>query len=168
MEAEPLEETAAGATPAVDGETGATAPPVADLTSMPFRVMHVASVLYDLGSPSPQVHLVEQDAPYRHLDIPIALADAQALHRALADVAAARPSTHELASQVIARLQADVIAVRIVRVEGGVFYAELDLMSARGREQFDCRPSDALVLALRQSVPAPILAAEAVLATFYE
>ncbi len=137
------------------------APPV-------FRVMNIESVLYDLTDSSPLVHLTEAEMPYRYAAIPIALAEAVALQHALSDVEGRRPGTHELFAQVLARLQCDVVAVRIVRYDQGVFYAELDVMSPRGREVFDCRASDALILATRQRVPAPVLCAEEVLATLYE
>jgi bifunctional DNase/RNase len=48
-----------------------------------------------------------------------------------------------------------------------VFYAELDVMTPRGREVFDARPSDAFILALRQAVSAPILCDEEVLGQFF-
>lgn len=133
-----------------------------------FRVVHAESVSFELGDASPHVHLMEADAPYRNLSVPIALAEAQALHGALHGVAGRRPGTHELASEVIARLRADIIAARIVRIESGVYVAELDLMTPQGREVFDCRTSDAIILALRQSVPAPILCADEVLASAYD
>jgi bifunctional DNase/RNase len=41
------------------------------------------------------------------------------------------------------------------------------VMTPRGREQFDCRTSDAFILALRQAVPAPILCAEEVIQSFF-
>jgi bifunctional DNase/RNase len=40
-------------------------------------------------------------------------------------------------------------------------------MTPRGREGFDARPSDALILALRQVVNAPILCNEEVLGEFF-
>ncbi|HVB71190.1 MAG TPA: bifunctional nuclease family protein [Acidimicrobiales bacterium] len=129
-----------------------------------FRVMDAVSVTYDLADASPHVHLMESEAPYRNLSIPIGLADAVALHQAMERVEGRRPGIHELTSQILGRLQADVVAARIVRVDGGVFYAELDLMSPRGREVIDCRTSDAIILALRQRVTSPILCAEDVLA----
>jgi bifunctional DNase/RNase len=128
-----------------------------------FRVMSAESVTYDLADASPQVHLMESEAPYRFLSIPIALPEAQALRQAMENVAGRRPGTHELAAEILARLQADVVAARITRFENGVFFAELDLMSPRGREVLDCRTSDAIILALRQRVVAPILCAEEVL-----
>ena len=132
-----------------------------------FRVMTAESVLFDLGDVSPQVHLMEAEAPFRYLSIPIALGEAHALYHAMNAIEGRRPGTHELITSIMGRLQADVIASRIVRHDQGVFYAELDLMTPRGRELFDCRTSDALILALRQSVPAPILCAESVLSDFY-
>ena len=132
-----------------------------------FRVMIVESVLFDLVDASPLVHLMEAEEPFRYMAIPIALPEATALNSALAGIEGRRPSTHELFSSVLARLQCDVIAVRIVRNEAGVYYAEIDVMSPRGREIFDCRTSDGLILALRQGVPAPVLCAEEVLALLY-
>jgi bifunctional DNase/RNase len=132
-----------------------------------FRVMRMESVLYDLTDPSPLVHLMEAESPFRYLVIPVAVPDAIAIQHAQSSVEGRRPSTSELMTSILARLQAEVIAARIVRYDEGVFYAELDLMTPRGREVFDCRTSDALTLALRQRVPAPILCAEEVLATYF-
>jgi bifunctional DNase/RNase len=132
-----------------------------------FRVMNVESVLYDLNDASPLVHLMEAESPFRYLAIPLAVPDAIALQHAHSAIEGRRPSTSELMTAMLARLQAEVIAARIVRYDAGIFYAELDLMTPRGREVFDCRTSDALVLALRQRVPAPILCAEEVLSLYF-
>jgi bifunctional DNase/RNase len=132
-----------------------------------FRVMTVESVLYDLSDASPLVHLMEAESPFRYLAIPLAVPDAIALQNAQRAIAGRRPSTSELVTTILTRLQAEVIAARIVRFEEGIFYAELDLMTPRGREVFDCRTSDALILALRQRVPAPILCAEEVLSLYF-
>ena len=106
--------------------------------------MSIESVLFDLSDSSPLVHLIEEESPYRYLAIPIALAEAVALHNALDKIDGRRPGTHEVMSEVLRRLNADIVAARITRYDGGVFYAELDLMTPRGREIFDCRTSDAL------------------------
>jgi bifunctional DNase/RNase len=132
-----------------------------------FKVMTVESVMYDLSDPAPLVHLTEAESPYRYVTIPIALPEAVALHNAVSDIDGRRPGTHELVASVLRRLQCDVIAARIVRYEQGIFYAELDLMTPKGREVFDCRTSDALILAARQTVPAPVLCAETVLEALY-
>lgn len=132
-----------------------------------FRVMNVETVTFDLTDPAPIVHLIENESPFRYLAIPLGLPDAVAMHQAVGSVEGRRPGTHELMADILRRTQVDVIAARIVRVEGGVYFAQLDLMTPRGHEIFDCRTSDAITLALRQNVPAPILCAEDVLATIY-
>ena len=132
-----------------------------------FRVMHFESVLYDLADASPAVHLVEAESPFRYLVIPLALSDAIALQYAHSSIESRRPGTHELMTTIFTRLGAEVVSARIVRYDGGVFYGALDLMTTRGLEVFDCRTSDALSVALRQAVPAPILCAEEVLRAYY-
>ncbi|MGA7835571.1 MAG: bifunctional nuclease family protein [Acidimicrobiales bacterium] len=137
------------------------------LEDVMFRVMHLDSVLYDLTDPSPMVHLLEAEAPFRYLVIPVALADAIAIQHAHSSIEGRRPGTHELMNAVLTRLGTEVIAARIVRYENGVFFAELDLMTPKGRQVFDCRTSDALTMALRQNSPAPILCSEEVLQHYY-
>jgi bifunctional DNase/RNase len=149
------------------GEPDSGGEPAAREEYSHFRVMNVESVLYDLSDASPLVHLMEAESPYRYLAIPVALADAIALHHAHSAIEGRRPSTSELVMTILTRLRAEIIAARIVRYEDGVFYAELDLMTPRGREVLDCRTSDALTLALRQRVPAPILCAEEVLSLYF-
>lgn len=141
--------------------------PYAPYENVPFRVMHLDSVLYDLTDPSPMVHLLEAESPFRYLVIPVALPDAIAIQHAHSGIEGKRPTTHELATSMLTRLGTEVIAARIVRYEAGVFYAELDLMTPKGREVFDCRTSDALAMAMRQKSPAPILCSEEVLQTYY-
>jgi bifunctional DNase/RNase len=138
-----------------------------DPDTVQFNLVTVESVLYDLSDSSPLVHLTESDSPYRYLAIPIALPEAIALHNALDKIDGRRPGTHEVMSKILEQLKADIVAARITRYENGVFYAELDVMSPGGHDVFDCRTSDALILATRQRTPAPILCAESVLRDYY-
>ena len=138
-----------------------------DPNAVKFLVMNIGSVAFDLVDTTPEVHLSEDDYPFRSISIPIALVEAQALENARKKNVGRRPSSHELFAEVLGRTHVDVIAVRIVRHENGVFYAELDLMAPNGRIVLDCRTSDALMIASRQAVPAPILCAEEVLKQFY-
>jgi bifunctional DNase/RNase len=128
-----------------------------------FRVM----ILGELAVPLPQLHaelvLTEAEAPHRSIVIPVALADAATIALAKERQLGPRPSSQELLCEVLAQLNVDVIAVRLTDEQAGVFYAELDLMTQRGRQTLSCRPSDAIALALRQTVPAPILADERLL-----
>ncbi len=147
-------------------EEGAEAPETAPAggPAPVFRVLSAETVIFDLADASPTVHLMETEAPFRNLAVPIALPEAQALHLAMEHGQGRRPGTHELFCAALAELRCDVVAARIVRYEAGVFYAELDLMGPQGRVLLDCRTSDAIIVALRQRVPAPILCEESILA----
>jgi len=136
---------------------------VSDADEVTFRVVQVADVAFDFFATTSTLVLREAEGSRRELIIPVALADATAIHQAWKHLVGRRPTTNELVTFILQELQADVIAARIVRLEAGVFYAELDLMTPKGRRVFDCRASDAISLALRQAVAAPLLVAEDVL-----
>jgi len=106
---------------------GAEPVEVVDPDTLKFNVMSIESVLFDLSDSSPLVHLIEEETPYRYLAIPIALVEAVALHNALDRIDGRRPGTHEVMAEVLRRLNADIVAARIIRYDAGVFYAELDL-----------------------------------------
>ena len=154
-----------------DAQPGET-PPVpetllSDETDRPlppqFRVMDVEDVMLDLPSQYPTVTLVEAEPPMRSLVFPIGLTEGTALALALRRMDSPRPMTHELFMEVLQRVHIDVIAVRLTGRDAGNYLAELDLMAPNGRERVPCRPSDALVLALRMPVTAPILVDERLL-----
>jgi len=131
--------------------------------STTFRVVQVDDVTYDFEAVAGVVVLREAEGRRRAVRVPVALHDATAVHHAWRRVPGRRPTSAELVITMLQELQCDVIAVRLTRYEAGVFYAELDLMSPRGRVVLDCRPSDALSWALRQAVRAPVLCAEELL-----
>ncbi len=133
---------------------------MSDADEVTFRVVLVADIAFDFFATTSTLVLREAEGSHRELIIPIALADATAIHQAWRHLVGRRPTTTELVTFILQELQADVIAARIVRLDAGVFYAELDLMTPKGRRVFDCRASDAIALALRQAVAAPMLVAE--------
>lgn len=128
-----------------------------------FRVMDVMSVTLDLPGQYPVVCLQEAEVPLRELTFPVGMAEGVALAHALRKVGTPRPLTHELFTTVLQRLGADLVAVRLIGRIAGTHLGEIDIMGTRGREIVPCRPSDGIALALRQLVPAPILADERLL-----
>jgi bifunctional DNase/RNase len=128
-----------------------------------FRVMDVMSVTVELPDQYPLVTLQEAEPPLRELSFRVGLPEGVALAYALRGVSTPRPLTHELFTTVLQRLRADLIAVRLVSRQGSTYGAEMDVMTAQGREVVPCRPSDGIVLAARQVVSAPILADERLL-----
>ena len=129
-----------------------------------FRVMDVMSVTVELPDQYPLVTLQEAESPLRELSFRVGLPEGVALAYALRGVSTPRPLTHELFTTVLQRLRADLVAVRLVSRQGSTYGAEMDVMTAQGREVVPCRPSDGIVLAARQVVSAPILADERLLA----
>jgi hypothetical protein len=128
-----------------------------------FRLITLESVDYDLQTPSPRLHFQEIEGDRRTFTMPLGVPEATALSLALAGVPARRPSSSELATTLLTTLGVDVIAVRIVRYDAGVFFAELDLMTPKGRRVIDCRPSDAFAIGLRHPSGAPFLIDETIL-----
>ena len=91
--------------------------------------------------------------------------EAMAISLAINAVETPRPMTHDLLAKVVTELGGELVAVEIVALRAGTFFAELVLRQrAEGQDvlrRVDCRPSDAIALAARTGVR--ILVAEAVL-----
>lgn len=117
----------------------------------------VAGVRLELPSQYPEVILQESSSPWRELRIPVGLAEGTAIATAWRGVATPRPLTHALFMEVLERHNVRIEAVRITARSGQRFLAELDTMSPRGREVVPCRPSDAVALVLRASMPTPLM-----------
>lgn len=97
----------------------------------------------------------------RLLVISIGLMEATAIAVAVEGIEAPRPMTHDLLAYVIRRLQAEVTRVIIHDLRNETFIGQLDLKTEKGILEIDCRPSDAVALAVRTG--APIYVTEGVL-----
>ena len=106
----------------------------------------------------------EDDEQQIHLPIRIGPIEAAAITAGIEENKHKRPLTHDLLASVIAELGARLVSINIVDVRGTTFYATLQLALANGaRTEIDCRPSDAIAVAVRLGVP--IYAREQVLET---
>ncbi len=107
--------------------------------------------------------LVLQDLGERFfLPIWIGLPEATAIAAHLGGQPTPRPMTHDLIRLILERLGGVVTRVDVRAIEEGVFLADLWIRDgAGGDHRIDCRPSDAIALAVR--VDAPIRVAAAVL-----
>jgi len=72
-----------------------------------------------------------------------------------------RPLTYDLMLQVFDRHGVRVVRADVLRISNTTFFAQLTTEDEKGEQIFDCRPSDALNLALRAR--APIAVAQGVL-----
>ncbi len=104
---------------------------------------------------APVLVLQEQDGS-RLLPVWVSAIDAAAIAQALEGKAAPRPMTHELLATVVGELGPGrgECSVTIDRLEAEVFHAAL----AVGEHSFDCRPSDAVTVAVL--LGAPVFAAD--------
>jgi len=133
-----------------------------ELPTAMTRMLFVDIVLV-LPSTHPVVVLQEMDVPYRELRIPIGGPEGIAIGYAARQVATPRPLTHELMTQLLELFNLSLDVVNITGLTGGVFTAELVVSGPAGQRTLDCRPSDAIALALRQRIAVPIMAAPEVL-----
>ncbi len=95
----------------------------------------------------------------RNPDDPLALpifigaAEAQAIAIHLQGVQVPRPLTHDLLKNVCDCLECRIKRVEVRDIRDGTFYGQL-VVELGGRElEIDCRPSDAIALALRCACP---------------
>ena len=75
-----------------------------------------------------------------------------------------RPTTHDLMATVLRALNARLVCVHLTALVGDVYIAEAVLSHAGGETIIDCRPSDAVAIALRCGAPIRASAAVAALA----
>jgi bifunctional DNase/RNase len=126
--------------------------------------MVFVDVVLLLPATHPVIVLQEADAPFRELRIPVGGAEGIAISYAARGLATPRPLTHELFTRVLEEFGMTLDVVRIAEVRGTAFTAEIVISGRLGTRLIDCRPSDAIALALRQRLPVPIMVDPVVLA----
>lgn len=89
----------------------------------------------------------------RFLPIWIGPYEAEAITISLQEIEVARPQTHDLLVQVLAKLRARLIRVEVVSLKGDVFYGNLVVEMDGQMYDIDARPSDSIALAVRAHVP---------------
>jgi hypothetical protein len=114
----------------------------------------IDSIRISLVSQHRIVLLREVDSD-RQLPIWIGPCEADAITIELQDVKVARPLTPDLLKNVIAELGGTVSHVLIKELNESVFHARLFITLEGEQEprEIDCRPSDAIALAVRAKVP---------------
>ncbi len=134
------------------------------LASGEMTPMLFVEVVLMLPATHPVVVLQEADAPFRELRIPVGGAEGIAIAYAARGIATPRPLTHELFARLLEEFTMTIDVVRITEVSGTAFSAEMVVSGPLGSRLIDCRPSDAIALALRARLPVPIVASSIVLA----
>ena len=105
-----------------------------------------------LVSPHRIVVLREVDVE-RYLPIWIGPCEAEAIANRLNHVEIPRPQTHDLLVSLLDALDADLLYIHINALADNTFFARLVLDVNAQPVEIDCRPSDAIAVAVRLSVP---------------
>lgn len=80
--------------------------------------------------------------------------EAEAIVLSLQNIEISRPQPHDLLCDVIKALDGRILSAEIIVMKASTFYAEILIENADGAKvHLDCRPSDAISVALRAHVP---------------
>ncbi len=122
--------------------------------------MLIYGVSFDLVGKQPIVLLKTADGN-KFLPIWIGHPEAAAILMKLQSQVPPRPMTHDLLSDMLEQLGAQVIRITVTELRENTFYAQITVAQDGGEIEIDSRPSDAIALAIR--VEAPIFASDAVI-----
>jgi hypothetical protein len=117
---------------------------------MPLSKVDFFDLRYDHRNRSPILFLKDADSD-KFLLVWIGELEASSIELAVIRKTAPRPLTHDLFAKVLNQLDVSVDKVVIDRLESRTYYATL-YMEHNGEEVVvDCRPSDAIAIALREN-----------------
>jgi bifunctional DNase/RNase len=114
--------------------------------------MSLVGVRVELPTNQPIVLLREREGE-RFLPIWIGAMEATAIAFALQGIVTARPMTHDLLKNVLEDLSVHVQRIIITELKDGTFYAVIQMQQDGRSYEVSSRPSDAIALAVRVSVP---------------
>lgn len=100
-----------------------------------------------------QVIVIKEADGDRRFPISIGFFEAAAIDRRLKHVPIPRPMTHELVMSAIHDLGGHLERVVINDLSEGTFYAKLVVRQSGRLVEVDCRPSDAIALAVADETP---------------
>jgi uncharacterized protein len=127
-----------------------------------YRVIELELVGVRVELPHNQpIVLLKDRTGERFLPIWIGAVEATSIAFALQGVVTARPMTHDLMRDLLATLHVVVERIVVTELRDGTFYAEIHMTKNGDPVHVSSRPSDAIALAVRATVP--LYADEAVL-----
>src|SRR4029077_5854111 len=125
-----------------------------------MQEMQIYGVSFDLVGKQPIV-LLKTAEGNKFLPIWIGHPEAAAILMKLQSQPAPRPMTHDLLSDMLEQLGAQVTRITVTELRENTFYAQITLQQDGREIEVDSRPSDAIALAIRAE--APIFAADDVI-----
>ena len=125
-----------------------------------MQEMVIYGVSFDMVGKQPIVLLKTADGN-KFLPIWIGHPEAAAILMKLQSQAPPRPMTHDLLSDMLEQLGAQVVRITVTELRENTFYAQITVQQDGTEIEVDSRPSDAIALAIRSE--APIFAADRVI-----
>jgi uncharacterized protein len=125
-----------------------------------MQEMDIYGVSFDLVGKQPIVLLKTKDGN-KYLPIWIGQPEAAAILMKLQGASTPRPMTHDLVTDILGHLDAQVIRITVTELRENTFYAQITVQMDGTEIEVDSRPSDAIALAIRAE--APIFAADSVI-----
>src|SRR5436189_5743012 len=119
--------------------------------------MVIYGVSFDLVGKQPIV-LLKTAEGNKFLPIWIGHPEAAAILMKLQGASTPRPMTHDLVTDIIGQLDAQVVRITVTELKENTFYASITVQQNGSEIEIDSRPSDAIALAVRAE--APLFAAE--------
>ena len=126
-----------------------------------MQEMVIYGVSFDMVGKQPIVLLKTVDSN-KFLPIWIGHPEAAAILMKLQGASTPRPMTHDLVTDMLDQLDAQVVRITVTELKESTFYASITVQQNGSEVEIDSRPSDAIALAVRAD--APIFAAEEVIA----
>ena len=117
-----------------------------------MQQMAVYGVSFDLVGKQPIV-LLKTVEGNRFLPIWIGHPEAAAILMKLQNAATPRPMTHDLVTEILLQLDAQVVSVAVTELRESTFYAQVTIRQDGSEIEVDSRPSDAIALAVRAEAP---------------
>jgi uncharacterized protein len=125
-----------------------------------MQEMVIYGVSFDLVGKQPIVLLKTADGN-KFLPIWIGHPEAAAILMKLQNASTPRPMTHDLVTDMLEQLDAQVVRITVTELRESTFYASITVQTNGHEIEIDSRPSDAIALAIRAD--APIFADERVI-----
>ena len=100
-----------------------------------------------------RVVILKEKESDRYLPIWIGPAEADAIAVKLQELSVPRPLTHDLLGTIIDSMGGAIEHILVNDLENDTFYAKIAIKTNGDVKEIDCRPSDAVALAVRAKVP---------------
>lgn len=115
--------------------------------------MNIYGLSYSQTQTGAYALVLEEEKGSRRLPIIIGSSEAQAIAIELENMSPSRPLTHDLFRTFAQSFNIDIQEVIIYNFVDGVFYGKIVCSDGKEELDIDCRPSDAIALAVRFKCP---------------